>query len=262
MKQNKYKLFIVLFFMVIAFTYADNFSKTESILLSFVNDFKIDPNAKEPITFVVKIKDVGDWHVIVTGQKDENNQFLVELRKGLPKDPTVMYIMDFNLLQEIDNQKINALTAMGKARASDISPMEIGFMPGFKPNELFFVKFIPFSFHFWTRGIPEIVNFSKTNSREIHGANMVIFYYQKGLRSGWGYIEKGQHVNKDPKDQVNPFPSMVIGIKGKAMAKIDGKEMMLHSGQMVFIPAGISHEAWNPFDEPAEIILLMFGDGA
>jgi hypothetical protein len=31
---------------------------------------------------------------------------------------------------------------------------------------------------------------------------------------------------------------------------------------MAFIPPGVSHEAWNPYDEPAEIILLMFGEGA
>jgi hypothetical protein len=31
---------------------------------------------------------------------------------------------------------------------------------------------------------------------------------------------------------------------------------------MVFVPAGTAHEAWNPFDEPAEFIILMFGQGA
>jgi mannose-6-phosphate isomerase-like protein (cupin superfamily) len=123
-------------------------------------------------------------------------------------------------------------------------------------------RFLPFTFHFWTRGIPETVSFGKQHSREVHGANMVVLYYQKGLRSAWAQVEKGQYVNRDPKDQTNPFPTMIIGIRGKAVAKIGGKEITLQAGQMAFIPAGVSHEAWNPYDEPAEIILLMFGEGA
>jgi mannose-6-phosphate isomerase-like protein (cupin superfamily) len=55
---------------------------------------------------------------------------------------------------------------------------------------------------------------------------------------------------------------MIIGIRGKAMARIGGKEIPLGAGRMVFVPAGVSHEAWNPYEEPAEIILLMFGEGA
>lgn len=55
---------------------------------------------------------------------------------------------------------------------------------------------------------------------------------------------------------------MIIGIRGKAVARIGGKEILVTAGQMVFVPAGVTHEAWNPYDEPAEIILLMFGEGA
>jgi hypothetical protein len=31
---------------------------------------------------------------------------------------------------------------------------------------------------------------------------------------------------------------------------------------MLFVPAGVAHEFWNPYDEPAEGIMLMFGEGA
>jgi mannose-6-phosphate isomerase-like protein (cupin superfamily) len=55
---------------------------------------------------------------------------------------------------------------------------------------------------------------------------------------------------------------MFICLRGKAAAKVGGKDVMLEAGQMVFIPPGVSHEAWNPYDEPAEVILLMFGEGA
>lgn len=91
---------------------------------------------------------------------------------------------------------------------------------------------------------------------------MVVLYYQKGLRSAWGRIQKGQRVNADPPDQVNPFPTMFIGLHGRAMAKVGGIEKAVKQGQMLFVPPGTAHEAWNPFEEPAEFIILMFGDGA
>jgi mannose-6-phosphate isomerase-like protein (cupin superfamily) len=151
---------------------------------------------------------------------------------------------------------------MGRARESDPTPMDIDFLPGFQPTPDFIVRFLPFTFHFWTRGFPELVPFGRAQSRVVHGGNIVIFYYQEGLRSGWAQLEKGQHVNADPRDQVNEFPSMFIVIRGRAMGKIGGKEGLLEAGQMILVPAGVSHEFWNPYDEPAEVILVMFGAGA
>jgi uncharacterized RmlC-like cupin family protein len=234
------------------------------ILRSYIEDFRSDPAATEPITFGLRISGEGggDWRVIVGGKKDGAGSYQVELGDGLPSHPSVLYTLDITTLRKIDRGEINALTAMGRARASDPAPMDIEFMDGFQPGAEFFARFIPFTFHFWTRGFPETVNFGRRYSREVHGANMVVFYYQKGLRSAWAQIEKSQHVNADPKDQTNPFPTMIIGIRGRAVAKIGGREVIMEEGQMAFIPAGVSHEAWNPYDEPAEIILLMFGEGA
>jgi mannose-6-phosphate isomerase-like protein (cupin superfamily) len=236
----------------------------EEILRSYVQDFQNDPAASEPITFGIRIQDENhsEWQVVVGGRKDGAGRYQVELGKGLPSNPSAFYTLDLATLQKIDRGEINALTAMGRARASDPAPMDIEVMEGFQPSPDFLARFIPLTFHFWTRGFPETVDFDKEHSREVHGANMVVLYYQEGLRSAWGQVEKGQRVNSDPKDQVNPFPTMFICLRGKAAAKVAGKEVTLKAGQMVFIPPGVSHEAWNPYDEPAEVILLMFGKGA
>lgn len=236
----------------------------EAILRSYVEDFRSDPAAAEPLTFGIRImgESGGEWGVVIEGRKEASGEYDVKLRNGLPSTPAVFFTLDLDTLQKMDRGEINALTAMGKARAADPAPMDIEFMDGFQPGPDFFARFIPFTFHFWTRGFPEIVSFGKKHSREVHGAHMVVFYYQEGLRSAWAQMEKGQHVNADAEDQTNPFPTIIIGIRGKAVAKIGGKETPMQEGQMVFIPAGVRHEAWNPHDEPAEIILLMFGEGA
>lgn len=236
----------------------------EEILRSYVKDFQTDAAAAEPIAFGIRIRDENkaEWQVAVLGTKDSAGIYQVELRMGLPSNPSFIYTLDMTTLRKIDNGEINALTAMGRARKSDPTPMDVEFMAGFQPDASFLARFRPFTFHFWTRGFPETGAFGKQHSREVPGANMVIFYYQKDLRSAWCQTEKEQYVNRDPKDQTDPFPTMIIGIRGKAMAKIGGKEVILQAGQMAFIPAGVSHETRNPYDEPAEIILLIFGEGA
>jgi hypothetical protein len=234
------------------------------VLKSFVEDFKNDPAAGTRCVFGISVQGSPEpqWHVVVSGRKDAAGRFEVELRKGLPPEPAAVYTTDVKTLEKIGRAELNALTAMGRARSSDPAPMDITFMPGFEPAEDFVAVFLPLTFHFWTRGFPETVSFGPAAGREVHGATMVVLYYQKGLRSAWGQIRKGQRVNADPRDQINPFPTMIIGLRGRAMAKVGGVEKILEAGQMVFIAPGVTHEAWNPFDEPAEFIILMFGEGA
>jgi mannose-6-phosphate isomerase-like protein (cupin superfamily) len=236
-----------------------------AILESYVEDFKQDPAAAQPITFGIRItgEGGGEWHVVDSGRTLDGSKGVdVALRTGLPEEPCAFYTMDLPTLRKIDQGTWNALTAMGRSRATDPAPMDIGVTEGFTPDAAFFETFVPLSFHFWTRGLPERVPYGSGMTRVLHGANATIFYYQKGLRTAWFQIEKGQHANPDPKEQVTPFPTMVIGLRGRCEGKIGGKTITLGRQEMVFVPAGVSHEFWNPYEEPAEAVLLMFGEGA
>jgi mannose-6-phosphate isomerase-like protein (cupin superfamily) len=251
-------LSIALFFSLAA---ADEPANTaEQILRSYVEDFRQDPAAAEPITFGVRVtgEGGGDWHVVVAGSKKDDDAFQVNLKPSLPPEPAVYYTLDLAMLRKLDAGQMNALTAMANAPA----PMGLEFMPGYEPDADLLQRFIPFTFHFWTRGLPERVPFDGAMSRQAHGVNAVVFYYQKGLRSGWLQIEKGQHCNRDPADQANPFPSMFIMIRGEAEARIGGREVTFAAREMMFVPPGVTHEFWNPNEEPAEMIILMFGEGA
>jgi hypothetical protein len=236
----------------------------QAILQSYVEDFRKDPAAERTrLTFGVRVRGEGggDWHVVVE-KKENGKETEVTLKRSLPETPGPYFTMDVETLQKLDRGEMSALTGLAQARSSDPTPVGLEFMPGYTPAPDFFATFVPLTFHFWTRGTPEIVAFGKQYSRVTHGANMVILYYQKGLRFAWGQVEKGQHVNKGERDQSNPFPSMFLAIRGRLLAKIGGKEIEMHAGQMLFVPPGVSHEFWNPYDEPCEVVLVMFGEGA
>jgi hypothetical protein len=253
------KIFVLCLLSVLLFTGLwSQDGSTSEILESFVNDFRADPAALDRgITFGIKVRDKGEWHVVADGKGG------VELKSGMPPQPSLFYVTDFQTLRMIHRGEMSALTAMGRARLSDKPPLNFGFMPGFQPDADILGWGANFTFHFWTRGIPETVRFGPdTRSRLVHGAQAKILYYEKGLRSGWYQIRKGQHVNADPGDQKNSFPTLVIMINGQARARIGGKSMELKKGTCIHIPSGITHEFWNDREEPAEFIIVMFGKGA
>lgn len=254
--MKKWLFFLFIVFLVAMIWGAD--TSARDMLETFVQDFRSDPAALDrPITFGIKIRDKGDWHVAVDGKGG------VELKNGLPPIPAMYYVTDYETLTLIHRGEMSALTAMGRARMSEKAPMDFGFMAGFQPGPDFLGWGIRFTFHFWTRGLPEIVRFGPgTRSRWVHGAQAKVLYYQKGLRTGWYQIKKGQHVNVDPKDQKNPFPTLIIMINGMCQARIGGKLIKLKEESCLHIPSGVSHEFWNNNDEPAECIIVMFGEGA
>ncbi|MDZ7860913.1 MAG: cupin domain-containing protein [Candidatus Krumholzibacteriota bacterium] len=233
-------------------------SGPDDILNRYVKDFRRDVASEGlELSFGVKIKGLGIWTVQLGG---EGEAFL---KKGEPPEPSFLYLTDMETLRKMDREELGVITAMGRASASDPAPMDFEMMPGYSPPGDFMDFFTPFTFHFWTRGFPEMIKFGdKKNTRVVHGANVTAFYYQKGFRSAWYQIEKGQHINQRPEDQTNPFPTLLVFTSGEAEARIGDRYMKIKEGTSVMIPAGVAHEFWNNRDEDAEFIILMFGEGA
>ncbi|MFY0636585.1 cupin domain-containing protein [Maricaulis maris] len=224
----------------------------EAILERFAADYLEDPTFQASAEFGVVVE--GDWWTIAMDA--EAGSYTVS--HGEPESPTFYYTAEAETLTKVDRGEMAALTAMGKAFSTDYAPMDIELMEGanFDP------AILALTFHFWTRGTPEIINWREHETREVHGGNAGLIYYQPGFRSGFGYVMPGQHVNADPRSRTNDFPTLIIFTGNRAVARIDGIDQDVGDGQMIFIPAGVSHEFLNPFDEPAEFLLFMFGEGA
>src|SRR5690606_9672828 len=157
-------------------------------------------------TFGVKVGDT--FYTVEAAPKTETARARVEVREGAPATPTFYYPIDsVDYLSRLDSGEVNALTLMAKAFSTDVTPMDIEFMEGYQPADDIVGFVVPLTFHFWTRGTPEFVNFAEQETRVTHGTNAGIFYYQPGLRSGWFNIAPGDHVNEDERSQSNPFPS-------------------------------------------------------
>lgn len=235
--------------------------EVETILNAFAQDYEQDVTFRQDVTFGIQVDD-HFWHIKAKAGT-ENNAPEVLVLDGEPAAPTFYFFTDFATLEKIDKGELNALTGAAKAFSTDFAPFDMDIMEGFVPDHVFLPTLLSTLFHFWTKGTPEIIPFGLDHTRPNHGAQASVFYYQPGFRSAYVAIKKGQHANENEQSKENPFPTLLIGIKGAADMIIDGKKSVLTSGNAVLIPAGVSHEFLNPDrDEPFEGILLMFGEGA
>lgn len=169
---------------------------------------------------------------------------------------------DLDTLRRIDEGSLNALTAMGQARASDPAPMDVRVPDGFSEDEDVRGFYIPLTRQFWDREWPETIRFGEATSRRIHGANTTVLIYDEGLRTAWYQLKAGMHVNADPGDQVNDFDTAILITRGRFHGKIDGKERLFTEGETVVVPAGTRHEFYAGDDEYGEFVILMWGDAA
>lgn len=233
------------------------------ILESYVEDFRGDRFANEPMLFGVDVPGEGQWHVRVSGERVQaGGPWGVELLDGPPPQPTFVYRVSAETLRAIDRGELNALTAQANAFASDFAPMDAIDMPGYEPTPEQEARVNPFSFHFWTRGFPEIVPFGDNLTRTAHGAGVVIFYYETGLRTLWLRMGPNDRVRDDAREQAAPFPMLAVAIKGVSEGEVDGTRVTVEAGNTVFIPANVMHKWWNGGQGDAEVILIMFGEGA
>lgn len=232
-----------------------------AMLSAYAEDYESDATFKEPVTFGVDIG--GDFYTIIATPASDAQDASVTVSRGAPATPVFYYTLESaDYLGKLYRGEFNPLTLMAKAFSSDVTPMDIETQEGFQPPDDFGSMILPLTFHFWTRGNPELIPFGSDMTQVTHGSNAGIFFYQPGFRSGWFDIRPGDHVNEDERSRDNPFPSMFIMIRGEVTALVGDEEIVFKEGNAMFVPAGVSHQFINDGDAPAFGFLFMFGEGA
>jgi hypothetical protein len=122
----------------------------------------------------------GDFHVVLPPEGG------AELRPGEPAPGAALvttFETDIDFLRRLDRGELNALTATVQATGHDPIPLVPHHPEGFRwtPEARAFVY--PLWFHFWNRDWPEVIPFGDGRTRQAHGANATVFYYDRGLRT-------------------------------------------------------------------------------
>ena len=114
--------------------------------------------------------------------------------------------------------------------------------------------------HFWKKGDVEITRFARNSSLPTHGVDHVGLYTMKDKRIGWFSIGPDEAANDDPGLDKGQVPNLFIITKGRGTAILGDDRVDLEPGMSVFVGPYLKHVIFNPYDEPMEGIIILFGD--
>lgn len=270
LNSSAIKLFGFLLFMG-TYTHAQT-ENTQAMLQSFVDSYQIDHMA-HTVTFAIKVGE--DWWHVTSKRKQEGykvgkkKQYTfhnfgphsVTLHQGQPNEPTwYFHFANKEVLSNIHSKKWTASTASAKSFGSDVVGLNIrdmeGHQSGIKEDALAYEVME----HFWKKDPVEITYFTRDASLPTHGADHVGLYTMKDKRIGWFSIGPEQAANTERGLDKGQVPNLFIITKGKGRAELGDGVVELEPGMSVFIAPYVKHVIYNPYDEPMEGILVLFGD--
>ena len=262
--------------LLLAFVSMQNVSaqvqSTEAILQSFVESYKTDPMAITA-TFGIKVGD--EWWYVTSERVQEaykagkSKQYTlhnfgpnkVALHKGMPTSPTWYFSLADRATLDNINQKVwTASTAAAKSTPADVVALDLSDMEGFTSNQKNTAIAYQVLEHFWKKDAVEITHFSRDKSLPSHGAEIVSLYTMKDKRIGWFSLGKEETANGERGLDKGQVPNLFIITKGRGKAQLGDEEFDLEPGMSVFVPQYRKHVIYNPYDEPLEGILVLFGD--
>jgi mannose-6-phosphate isomerase-like protein (cupin superfamily) len=211
------------------------------------------------VVFGVQVEN--DAWTVTANRSAEGKAAAAHLTKGAPAIPTFVWAMSRETFDKITSGQMSAITASAKAFSRESAPLEVETLNGFKPTKDWAQTVMrPLYFHFWTMGQPEVAQFGFDRSRLVHGGRAIPAVYAPGIRTSWYGILKGDHINKDPRSQKDPWSSAFFIIKGgTGGARIGDEVIKLEDNSMIHVPPQTEHEFWNNGDVPAEMIMVTYG---
>ena len=185
----------------------------------------------------------------------------VMLYSGKPEVPTWYFAFaDRATLDKINEKVWTATTAAAKSTPADVVALNIEDMEGFQSGQ----KDVGIAYqvmeHFWKKDAVEITRFSRDGSLPSHGAEIVGLYTMKDKRISWFSIGPEQAANADRGLDRGQVPNLFIITSGRGKGQLGEEEIELEPGMSVFIGPYVKHVIYNPYDEPLEGILVLFGD--
>lgn len=247
---------------------------TEKMLQSFVDSYATDHMA-HTVTFGIKVGE--DWWHVRSQRKQEGyavgkkkqytfhnfGPHTVSLHKGKPNESTwYFHFANKEVLNNIFTKKWTASTASAKSFGSDVVGLNIRDMEGHKSSIQDDALAYEVMEHFWKKDAVEITYFTRDASLPTHGVDHVGLYTMKDKRIGWFSIGPEQAANAERGLDKGQVPNLFIITKGKGRAELGDGVVELEPGMSIFIGPYVKHVIYNPYDQPLEGILVLFGDNS
>ena len=89
---------------------------------------------------------------------------------------------------------------------------------------------------------------------------IVSLYTMKDKRIGWFTLGQEEAANADRGLDKSQVPNLFIITKGRGKAELGDQHIDLEPGMSIFVGPYVKHVLYNPYPEPLEGILVLYGD--
>ena len=200
------------------------------------------------------LPDFGSWSIIAAPGKTTTLKF------ASSESAQIIFKLQAETLQAIQVGKMTGLTAAGREKMSDKTPLDFELPAGQKMTPTLMSQMLAFIQRFFNPTQPEQIQLDKSHARLVHGAFAIPMFYHQGFRSAWYQLEKGQMLNGP--GETNPFPQAFIFIAGSGYAKMCSQTLPVKAGHALYIPPETEHIIWTESDQPLQLIFLAWGEKA
>lgn len=244
----------------------------EPLLQEFVESYRHDPMALDA-DFGIRIGKQW-WHVQVRRTEHpyaagREKQYTlhdfgpndVSLAQGPPPSPTWFFRFDDpEIFRKISSGELAASTAAARSTGADYVAFDLEDMEGFRSTQQHTALGYLTMEHFWKKDPAEVTRFSRDSSLPSHGAQIVSLYTMKDKRISWFTLGQEEAANADRGLDKGQVPNLIIITKGRGKAQIGEQEIALEPGMSLFVGPYVKHVFYNPYPEPLEGILVLYGD--
>ncbi len=210
----------------------------------------------------IKPKDLVGWVNFKVDEKECCLELLPDnavVYAGLREDALFTFVMNNDTFQNLLDGVWSGLTAAGRARMSDPTPLGIQFGQDVQFAGQTMQLLYHLGTHFFCKSYPTVTHFGLEHTRVVHGGNVTVLAYGHGMRSAYYTITGDQQINSDEKD---PWNQCFTVIGGRGTACIDGVELKLSRGVAVHVPPFVKHTFCAAENERLELIWIAYGNQA
>ncbi len=245
---------------------------TETILQQFAESYRNDPMAMDA-DFGIRVGE--DWWQVSVRRAEKpyrvgkQKQYTfheygpneVTLESGAPQTPTWFFRFDDRkILEQIYTGELTASTAAARSTSADYVAFDQEDMEGFHSSHGDIALSYLIMEHFWKRDPVEVTRFERSSSLPSHGAQMVSLCTMKDKRIGWFTLGQEEAANTERGLDRGQVPNLIIITKGRGKAEVGDQELELEAGMSLFVPPYMKHVFYNPYPEPLEGIVVLYGD--
>ena len=168
-------------------------------------------------------------------------------------NPDIKLTMKKETFNKIISGESDFGSMIGRSKISDKRPIDMKFINRDKTKQIMSTLYALMNHFFFFLRL-KVKKLDKKFAGYAHGAHPIPLVYWDEIRSAYYHIDEGETLNEA--GEKDPYPQVLVLIKGEGVAYIGGKMVEVSAGEAVYIPVNTIHKITA--EEDMELIWIAW----